>query len=150
MQLKHVKTVLPPSDGVAKVTAVAWAPNNARLAVVTADRVVHLVDEHGERRDKFSTKPIDKASASVSHTGRERAVLAAAGDRRARCGRTMGRIYQPTCSDALRRGHRTARCVPARCRTLRPPRPLVPVGQLATTAAITHRRRRRRQTWRQH
>jgi hypothetical protein len=62
MQLKHVKNVIPPSEGIAKVTAVAWSPNNARLAVATADRVVHLVDEHGERRDKFSTKPIDKVS----------------------------------------------------------------------------------------
>lgn len=37
----------------------AWAPNSSRLAVCTADRVVLLYDEQGERRDKFSTKPID-------------------------------------------------------------------------------------------
>jgi intraflagellar transport protein 172 len=59
MQLKHFKNVLPASPGVAKVTAVAWAPNNMRLAVVTADRVVHLIDENGERRDKFATKQGD-------------------------------------------------------------------------------------------
>eukprot|EP00051_Salpingoeca_urceolata_P019102 m.274557 g.274557 ORF g.274557 m.274557 type:complete len:1824 (+) comp19348_c0_seq8:278-5749(+) len=59
MQLKHVQTVLSASDGPSKVTAVAWSPNNAKLAVVTADRVVILYDEHGEKQDKFATKPAD-------------------------------------------------------------------------------------------
>ncbi|PIK36306.1 putative intraflagellar transport protein [Apostichopus japonicus] len=59
MQLKHMKTLLTPQDGAAKITAMAWAPNNTKLAVCTADRVVLLFDENGERRDKFSTKPSD-------------------------------------------------------------------------------------------
>ena len=46
-------------DGAAKITALAWAPNNTKLAVCTVERVILLYDEHGERRDKFSTKPID-------------------------------------------------------------------------------------------
>lgn len=37
----------------------AWSQNNAKFAVCTVDRVVLLYDEHGERRDKFSTKPAD-------------------------------------------------------------------------------------------
>nr|XP_025046158.1 intraflagellar transport protein 172 homolog [Pelodiscus sinensis] len=37
----------------------AWSYNNAKFAVCTVDRVVLLYDEHGERRDKFSTKPAD-------------------------------------------------------------------------------------------
>lgn len=37
----------------------AWSASGARFAVCTADRVVLLYDEHGERRDKFSTKPLD-------------------------------------------------------------------------------------------
>ena len=57
MQLRHLKTALAPGDQVARVTAVTWSPNNRRLAAATSDRVVHLFDEHGERRDKFSTKP---------------------------------------------------------------------------------------------
>jgi intraflagellar transport protein 172 len=57
MQLRHIKTALAPGDQVARVTAVSWSPNNRRLAAATSDRVVHLFDEHGERRDKFSTKP---------------------------------------------------------------------------------------------
>ena len=39
------------------MTAMAWSPNNTKMAVVTMDRVVILYDELGERRDKFSTKP---------------------------------------------------------------------------------------------
>lgn len=41
------------------MTAVAWAPSNKKFAVATVDRVVQLFDDHGERRDKFSTKPAD-------------------------------------------------------------------------------------------
>lgn len=42
-----------------RVTALAWSPNNSRIAACTTDRVVHLFDEDGERRDKFSTKAAD-------------------------------------------------------------------------------------------
>lgn len=46
-------------DGAAKICAMAWSPNNQKMAVVTADRVVLLFDEQGEKRDKFSLKPAD-------------------------------------------------------------------------------------------
>ena len=62
MQLRHMKTVQPAKEGegvMDRVTALCWAPNNMRLAAVTTDRIVHLFDENGERRDKFSTKPAD-------------------------------------------------------------------------------------------
>ena len=36
-----------------------WSYNNVKLAVCTADRVVIMFDENGEKKDKFSTKPID-------------------------------------------------------------------------------------------
>ncbi|XP_076128236.1 intraflagellar transport protein 172 homolog [Alosa pseudoharengus] len=68
MQLKHLKTLLTPQDGAAKVTCMAWAPNNARFAVCTVDRVVLLYDEQGERRDKFSTKPADAKYGKKSYT----------------------------------------------------------------------------------
>ncbi|XP_061900790.1 intraflagellar transport protein 172 homolog isoform X2 [Entelurus aequoreus] len=45
----------------------AWAPNNGKLAVCTVDRVVLLYDEQGERRDKFSTKPIDSKYGKQSY-----------------------------------------------------------------------------------
>ena len=41
------------------MAAVAWAPNNKRFAVATADRVVQLYSDQGEKKDKFSTKPAD-------------------------------------------------------------------------------------------
>ena len=34
------------------------------MAVATADRVVHLFDENGEKKDKFSTRPADKDNKS--------------------------------------------------------------------------------------
>lgn len=46
-------------DGAAKITAMAWAPNNNKMAIVSTDRVVVLFDENGEKRDKFATKPGD-------------------------------------------------------------------------------------------
>lgn len=60
MQLRFLSNVMPPREGVCKVTALTWCPNNKRFAVVTADRIVHLFDETGQHRDKFSTKPADK------------------------------------------------------------------------------------------
>ncbi|CAH2245239.1 intraflagellar transport 172 homolog [Pelobates cultripes] len=67
MQLKHIKTLLSPQEGAAKVTCMAWSPNNAKFAVCTVDRVVLLYDEHGERRDKFSTKPADSKYGKKSY-----------------------------------------------------------------------------------
>ncbi|XP_069035784.1 intraflagellar transport protein 172 homolog [Lepisosteus oculatus] len=67
MQLKHLKTLLTPQDGAAKVTCMAWAPNNGKFAVCTVDRVVLLYDEQGERRDKFSTKPADSKYGKKSY-----------------------------------------------------------------------------------
>lgn len=65
MQLKHFSTISTPTEGggLVKVTAVCWAPNGKRLAVCTTDRVVLMFDENGVRKDKFSTKPIEKVRA---------------------------------------------------------------------------------------
>ena len=87
MQLKHLKTLLQPQvnhnvidscqlglrflsfqDSAAKVTALAWAPNNSKLAVCTIDRVVLLFDEHGEKRDKFATKPANPDVCTYTYT----------------------------------------------------------------------------------
>ncbi|XP_071532014.1 intraflagellar transport protein 172 homolog [Panulirus ornatus] len=54
-------------DGAAKITALAWSPNNIKLAVSTAERVILLFDENGERRDKFSTKPADPKYGKKSY-----------------------------------------------------------------------------------
>ena len=48
-----------------------WSYNNVKLAVCTADRVVIMFDENGDKRDKFSTKPIDSKvdTTSLIRTG---------------------------------------------------------------------------------
>ena len=62
---RHLKTIHAPQEGIAKVTGICWSANNRRLAIVTTDRVVHLCDDLGERRDKFSTKPADPKGAKT-------------------------------------------------------------------------------------
>lgn len=44
-----------------------WSPNCKKLAVATSDRVILLFDENGEKRDKFSTKPIDSKYGKKSY-----------------------------------------------------------------------------------
>lgn len=68
MQLKHLRTLLPPQEGAAKICAIAFSPNNHKLAVCTSDRVVLLFDEQGEKRDKFSLKPADSKFGKKSYT----------------------------------------------------------------------------------
>ncbi|RUS80517.1 hypothetical protein EGW08_011738 [Elysia chlorotica] len=68
MQLKHMKTLMPPMDGAAKICAVAFSANSQKLAVCTSDRVVVLFDEQGEKRDKFSLKPADAKYGKKSYT----------------------------------------------------------------------------------
>ncbi|XP_071116630.1 intraflagellar transport protein 172 homolog isoform X1 [Haliotis cracherodii] len=68
MQLKHMKTLLAPQDGAAKICAIAWALNNNKMAVCTSDRVILLYDEQGEKRDKFSLKPADSKYGKKSYT----------------------------------------------------------------------------------
>ena len=41
--------VIPHQDGAAKITALSWSPNNLKLAVCTADRVVILFDDTGKK-----------------------------------------------------------------------------------------------------
>lgn len=63
MQLRKLpQPVLPPTDGLQKVTSICWAPNNGKFAAVT-DRVVYLFDDNGERKDKFKTKPADSGGS---------------------------------------------------------------------------------------
>jgi hypothetical protein len=42
MQLRYSANLIPPVDGMQKVSAIAWAPNGKKFAVATADRVITL------------------------------------------------------------------------------------------------------------
>lgn len=64
MQLRYSKNLQSAVDGMQKISAVAWSPNGQKLAVSTADRVVHLYDDSGERKDKFPTRPAEKNQSS--------------------------------------------------------------------------------------
>jgi len=64
MKLRYGKNLQPAVDGMQKISALAWSHNGSKLAVSTADRVVHLYDDMGERRDKFPTKPAEKGQKS--------------------------------------------------------------------------------------
>jgi intraflagellar transport protein 172 len=59
MQIRHLKSILAALDEPSRITAACWSPNNLKLAVATSDRVIHLFDETGERKDKFPTKAAD-------------------------------------------------------------------------------------------
>uniref|UniRef100_A0A8D8QV38 Intraflagellar transport protein 172 homolog n=2 Tax=Cacopsylla melanoneura TaxID=428564 RepID=A0A8D8QV38_9HEMI len=67
MQLKYLQTIVEAQDGPAKVMALAWAPNNIKLAVCGADRIIYLFDDKGERKDKFPTKPADSRNGRKSY-----------------------------------------------------------------------------------
>jgi len=56
-------------EGINKVTAMCFSPNDKRLAVCLLDRIVYLYDENGERREKFSTKPGDKVASELVGVG---------------------------------------------------------------------------------
>jgi len=45
MQLRYSTNLIPPVDGMQKVSAIAWCSSGKKFAVVTADRVVHIFDE---------------------------------------------------------------------------------------------------------
>lgn len=47
---------------------ISWSHNQQRLAVATTDRTILLYDENGEKRDKFSTKPLDQSSGKESYS----------------------------------------------------------------------------------
>jgi intraflagellar transport protein 172 len=64
MQIKYWKNLQQPIDGMQKISALAWSPDSKRYAVATADRVVHLYNENGEKKDKFTTRPAEKDNKS--------------------------------------------------------------------------------------
>lgn len=50
-----------------RVCGISWSYNQQKLAVATSDRTILLYDENGQKRDKFSTKPIDQTYGKESY-----------------------------------------------------------------------------------
>jgi len=67
MQIRHIKTIIPAGNVPAKITAMAWSPNNQKLAVVGVDRIIYLFDETGEKKDRFTTKPADPKVSKIEN-----------------------------------------------------------------------------------
>jgi intraflagellar transport protein 172 len=47
-----------------KVSSIAWSQNGKRHAVAASDRVIHLFDEQGQKRDKFPIRPAEQGNRS--------------------------------------------------------------------------------------
>jgi intraflagellar transport protein 172 len=66
MHLKHIRSLQQAGDNINKIVAISFSPNNQKLAVVGANRVVYLYDDNGEQKDKIPTKAGDpKVRSSI-------------------------------------------------------------------------------------
>uniref|UniRef100_A0A914PAZ6 Uncharacterized protein n=1 Tax=Panagrolaimus davidi TaxID=227884 RepID=A0A914PAZ6_9BILA len=54
-------------DGIAKIRAIAVAPNNRKVAIATADLNIVLFDDKLQKKDKFATKPVDSKYGKKSY-----------------------------------------------------------------------------------
>ncbi|KAJ1353157.1 Intraflagellar transport protein osm-1 [Parelaphostrongylus tenuis] len=67
MKLQFLSTLLPQQEGPNKICSLASSPNGVKLAVVGRDRIITLVDEKGEVKDRFSSKPLDQKYGKKSY-----------------------------------------------------------------------------------
>lgn len=58
---------MPFQDIEYQIAALAWSPNNHKLAAATSERQIFLFDDNGEKRDHFSTKPADSEAGKKSY-----------------------------------------------------------------------------------
>ncbi|VDM52609.1 unnamed protein product [Angiostrongylus costaricensis] len=54
-------------EGSNKICSLTSSPNGAKLAVVGRDRIITLIDEKGEVKDRFSSKPVDQKYGKKSY-----------------------------------------------------------------------------------
>ncbi|EYB98280.1 hypothetical protein Y032_0132g1691 [Ancylostoma ceylanicum] len=67
MKLQFLSTLLPQQEGSNKVCSLACTPNGVKLAVVGRDRIITLIDEKGDVKDRFSSKPLDSKYGKRSY-----------------------------------------------------------------------------------
>ncbi|KAI1724366.1 intraflagellar transport protein osm-1 [Ditylenchus destructor] len=71
MQLKYLDTLVDPTGNEELVNrcvpSITYSPNGKKLAIVSAERYIILLDEKFRQRDKFSTKPIDSKYGKKSY-----------------------------------------------------------------------------------
>jgi intraflagellar transport protein 172 len=63
---RHLKSILSSGETTNRVNSIAWfltikirSSNGQKFAIASADRIVQLFDDLGEKKDKFPTKPGD-------------------------------------------------------------------------------------------
>lgn len=56
MQLRLLKTIHNHTSNISSIRALAWSPNNRRLAIADSANIIYLYDENGEKKEKFTTK----------------------------------------------------------------------------------------------
>jgi len=56
MQLRLLKTIHNHQSNISSIKALAWSPNNRRLAIADSANIIYLYDENGEKKEKFTTK----------------------------------------------------------------------------------------------
>uniref|UniRef100_A0AC35U6D2 WD_REPEATS_REGION domain-containing protein n=1 Tax=Rhabditophanes sp. KR3021 TaxID=114890 RepID=A0AC35U6D2_9BILA len=59
MKLKFLDTIIDSQNTAAKISAIAWSPDNKKLAVATKNRHIYLYDGNRELKDSFSAKPCE-------------------------------------------------------------------------------------------
>lgn len=42
MQLRYAGNLIPPVDGMQKISSICWSPNGKKMAVASADRVIQF------------------------------------------------------------------------------------------------------------
>uniref|UniRef100_A0A0K0DN98 ANAPC4_WD40 domain-containing protein n=1 Tax=Angiostrongylus cantonensis TaxID=6313 RepID=A0A0K0DN98_ANGCA len=67
MKLQFLSTLLPQQEGSNKICSLTSSPNGIKLAVVGRDRIITLIDEKGEVKDRFSSKPLDQKYGKKSY-----------------------------------------------------------------------------------
>ncbi|KIH51918.1 hypothetical protein ANCDUO_17986 [Ancylostoma duodenale] len=55
------------TEGSNKICSLACTPNGVKLAVVGRDRIITLIDEKGDVKDRFSSKPLDSKYGKRSY-----------------------------------------------------------------------------------
>ncbi|ETN84943.1 hypothetical protein NECAME_01503 [Necator americanus] len=54
-------------EGSNKICSLACTPNGVKLAVVGRDRIITLIDEKGDVKDRFNSKPLDNKYGKRSY-----------------------------------------------------------------------------------
>ncbi|XP_058795442.1 intraflagellar transport protein 172 homolog [Phymastichus coffea] len=65
MLLRHLGTILSPHESKKQETAIAWSPDNSKLAATSANCTVHLFDSKCAKKDEFSTKALNARNHTI-------------------------------------------------------------------------------------